>query len=48
VLARVPLQAPVHTQNADYLYTKASRMHHLLDLDRLADNLPPAGGASQP
>jgi GTP cyclohydrolase II len=48
IMARVPLEAPVHTQNADYLYTKASRMHHLLDLNRLADNLPPAGGASRP
>jgi 3,4-dihydroxy 2-butanone 4-phosphate synthase/GTP cyclohydrolase II len=35
VQERVPIQAPVHPENAFYLSTKAARMHHLLDLGRL-------------
>ena len=30
VEARVPLQAPVHSENVHYLKTKVQRMHHLL------------------
>jgi GTP cyclohydrolase II len=30
---RVPLEATVTTDNADYLFTKAQRMHHMLNLD---------------
>lgn len=30
VNTRIPLQATVHADNADYLHTKAQRMHHLL------------------
>jgi len=41
VTARVPLQVHVHPENADYLYTKARRMDHLLDLDPRTDNTPP-------
>lgn len=32
VVERVALQTAVHTENAYYLRTKASRMHHLLDV----------------
>jgi GTP cyclohydrolase II len=33
VLERVPLQSTVNADNAQYLFTKALRMNHLLDLD---------------
>ncbi len=33
VSKRVPLEVPVTTDNADYLFTKAQRMHHMLNLD---------------
>ncbi len=32
VVERVPIQAPIHPENAFYLSTKAHRMHHQLDL----------------
>lgn len=32
VTARVPLEIALHADNADYLRTKAERMHHLLSL----------------
>lgn len=32
VLERVPLQAPMNSENASYLFAKALRMNHLLDL----------------
>jgi GTP cyclohydrolase II len=33
VSQRIPLEATITTYNADYLFTKAQRMHHLLNLD---------------
>ena len=33
VVERVPLQTPVNADNAQYLFTKALRMNHLLDLE---------------
>jgi GTP cyclohydrolase II len=33
VSKRVPLEATVTMDNADYLFTKAQRMHHMLNLD---------------
>jgi 3,4-dihydroxy 2-butanone 4-phosphate synthase/GTP cyclohydrolase II len=36
VTERVPLQTPVHAENAHYLDTKARRMRHLLELDGAA------------
>ena len=33
VSKRVPLEATVTMDNADYLFTKAHRMHHMLNLD---------------
>ena len=35
VSERVPIQAPVHPENAFYLSTKAIRMRHQLDLSRI-------------
>ncbi len=35
VRQRMPIQAPVHPENAFYLSTKAIRMHHQLDLSRI-------------
>jgi GTP cyclohydrolase II len=32
VSERIPLQTAIHTDNARYLQTKASRMHHMLDI----------------
>lgn len=32
VIERIPLQTAIHKENAYYLHTKASRMHHLIDL----------------
>ena len=32
VVERIPLQTTIHTENAFYLQTKASRMHHLIDV----------------
>jgi GTP cyclohydrolase II len=40
VIARVPLQVKANADNASYLKTKARRMHHLLDLERMADSTP--------
>jgi 3,4-dihydroxy 2-butanone 4-phosphate synthase/GTP cyclohydrolase II len=36
VTRRVPLEGTVTADNADYLITKAQRMHHMLNLDTLA------------
>jgi 3,4-dihydroxy 2-butanone 4-phosphate synthase/GTP cyclohydrolase II len=36
VTERVPLQTPLHAENARYLDTKARRMRHLLELDETA------------
>ncbi|MGW8144317.1 MAG: GTP cyclohydrolase II [Anaerolineales bacterium] len=33
VSERVPLEATITTYNADYLFTKAQRMHHMLNLE---------------
>jgi 3,4-dihydroxy 2-butanone 4-phosphate synthase/GTP cyclohydrolase II len=41
VSARVPLQVKARPENAEYLYTKARRMNHLLDLEPRADSTPP-------
>ncbi|WP_374688498.1 GTP cyclohydrolase II [Promineifilum sp.] len=38
VSERVPLQTPLHADNAHYLDTKVRRMRHLLDLDETALN----------
>ncbi|UCF29509.1 MAG: GTP cyclohydrolase II [Chloroflexota bacterium] len=35
---RVPLEATVTTDNADYLFTKAQRMHHMLNLEGIPEN----------
>jgi 3,4-dihydroxy 2-butanone 4-phosphate synthase/GTP cyclohydrolase II len=35
---RVPLEATVTTDNADYLFTKAQRMHHMLNLEDIPEN----------
>lgn len=35
VRQRIPLEAPVNADNADYLFTKAVRMNHLLNLGSL-------------
>jgi 3,4-dihydroxy 2-butanone 4-phosphate synthase/GTP cyclohydrolase II len=32
VVDRVPVEPTVHAENAEYLYTKAQRMNHLLTL----------------
>jgi GTP cyclohydrolase II len=40
VRKRVPLEGRVTPDNADYLRTKANRMHHLLDVDALHNPLP--------
>jgi GTP cyclohydrolase II len=34
---RIPLQTPVTPENAGYLKTKIVRMHHMLNLNRVAD-----------
>lgn len=41
VSRRVPLEATVTTDNADYLFTKAQRMHHMLNLEGILDESPP-------
>ena len=41
VSQRVPLEATVTTDNADYLFTKAQRMHHMLNLEDIPDGTPP-------
>jgi 3,4-dihydroxy 2-butanone 4-phosphate synthase/GTP cyclohydrolase II len=41
VSQRVPLEATVTTDNADYLFTKAQRMHHMLNLEGIPDGTPP-------
>jgi len=33
VRKRIPLEVTITTDNADYLFTKAQRMHHMLNLD---------------
>ena len=33
VIHRVPLETPIHADNAGYLWTKANRMDHLLSID---------------
>ena len=38
VSKRVPLEATITSDNADYLFTKAERMHHMLNLDRLQED----------
>jgi 3,4-dihydroxy 2-butanone 4-phosphate synthase/GTP cyclohydrolase II len=35
VTRRIPLEGTITADNADYLITKAQRMHHMLNLDRL-------------
>jgi GTP cyclohydrolase II len=37
VSQRVPLEATITSDNADYLFTKAQRMHHMLNLDSLPE-----------
>ncbi|HEX9029812.1 MAG TPA: GTP cyclohydrolase II [Anaerolineales bacterium] len=37
---RVPIEATVHADNADYLFTKVQRMNHLLNLGPLSIHLP--------
>jgi GTP cyclohydrolase II len=39
VKKRVPLEATITTDNADYLFTKAQRMHHMLNLDFSREDL---------
>jgi GTP cyclohydrolase II len=43
VIARVPLQVDVHSDNAHYLLTKANRMDHALDVQSLLQNTPSNG-----
>lgn len=43
VAGRVPVQARANARNAGYLLTKASRMQHLLDVDRLRHTIQPNG-----
>jgi 3,4-dihydroxy 2-butanone 4-phosphate synthase/GTP cyclohydrolase II len=38
---RIPLQAPVNRENANYLMTKMTRMRHLLELDQITPFLKP-------
>lgn len=47
VTARVPLQTGINVENASYLQTKMERMRHLLDIDLLADLLPPGSARRQ-
>ena len=37
VSQRVPLEATITTDNADYLFTKAQRMHHMLNLEGIPE-----------
>lgn len=37
VSERVPLEATITTYNADYLFTKAQRMHHMLNLENFQE-----------
>ncbi len=46
VEAREPLPAPVTTENADYLRTKARRLHHWLSLGPQGDRRPPTDDGS--
>jgi len=46
VTRRMPLEPTINTQNAGYLSTKVHRMHHLLNLDRLAVNGSQGGNGS--
>ena len=43
--ARIPLQTAVNKENAAYLQTKVSRMHHMLDLDQLPHSVANNGHA---
>lgn len=43
VVDRVPVQPHANESNAGYLLTKASRMQHLLDVDRLRHTIRPNG-----
>ncbi len=45
VRQRMPIQTPVHPENAFYLSTKAIRMHHQLDLSQV-DSHPKGNGSS--
>ena len=38
VMERVPLETPIHAENAGYMNTKVHRMRHLLELDEAAVN----------
>jgi len=43
---RVPMEGTVYADNAQYLFTKAFRMNHLLDLDAIPVELPAVKDAS--
>ncbi len=47
VTARIPLQTGINRENAAYLHTKVSRLHHMLDLNQLPDSPSNNGHASQ-
>jgi len=44
VVERVPLETTVYVDNAQYLFTKAQRMHHLLDLTAVPASQPASNG----
>jgi GTP cyclohydrolase II len=41
VSQRVPLEGTVTTDNIDYLFTKAQRMNHMLNLEGISNGTPP-------
>jgi GTP cyclohydrolase II len=43
VVERLPLESTVHSDNAQYLFTKAQRMNHLLNLGSLSISVPGNG-----
>lgn len=45
---RVPLEGTVNTENADYLHTKAQRMHHLLSFASLPVAITPRRNGTYP
>ena len=42
IVERVPVEPTVHPENAGYLFTKVTRMNHLLELDYLPAALAPS------
>ena len=42
VTERVPVEPTIYAENADYIFTKVTRMHHLLDLDYVSLPLVPS------